>query len=189
MNIDEQIKAKTMTKKRRFGLVLLFMGIFAGIFQVGTLIPVDQTTAEALMEEFKAQVANIDSTGIFLHNATLSLIMFLPGFGVAWGIITGFQTGFAFSAATTIEPALADFPALILFITPFGIMELFAYGIAMSRSYLLLRHAVKLHKIFIKPLVIEVGIVIGLLFVGGIIEDVMIQWATDLGFDLTEMMK
>ncbi len=187
-NVKELINAKTMSKKRRLGLTLLFMGIFAGLYQAGSLTPVDTETAEALMKEFEAAVEGIDAVGIFAHNAMLSLIMFLPGFGVVWGAIAGFQTGFAFSAATTLHPELSGVPALILFITPFGIMELFAYGIAMSRSYLLIRHAVKLHKIFIKPLVIEVGIVIGLLLVGGFIEDYMIQWAQEMGFDLTEMI-
>lgn len=186
--VEEKLKAKSMSKKRRFGLTLLAMLLFAGVYQVGALTPVDLETAQSLMEEFEAATQGIDSIGIFFHNATLALMMFLPGFGAIWGAIAGYQTGFAYSAATTLVPELAEFPALILFITPFGFMELFAYGLAISRSILLIKHAVKLHTIFIKPLVIEVGIVLGLLLAGGFIEDAMINWAAEQGIDLMEMI-
>lgn len=185
--IEKKLAVK-ITKKRRFGLVLLFMAIFAVMFQVGSMTPVDSETAKKMMEEFENAIKNIDAFGIFAHNVIISLMMFLAGFGIAWGMFTGFQTGLAYSAASTIEPTLRQVPSLILFITPFGIMELFAYGIAMSRSYLLVRHAFK-RTIILKPLVIEVGIVIALLLVGGYIEQFMIQWAIDSGFDLREMLK
>ena len=185
----DTITEKKMTRKRRFGLTLAFMAIFLGIFQVGSLSEPTEEEAHALMDEFQKQIEGIDGVGIFFHNATLALIMFLPGAGAIWGGLAAFQTGYAFASAIVVEPMLAGIPGLALFITPFGLMELFAYGIAMSRSYLLIKHAIKLRKVFIKPLVIEVGIVIALLFTGGLIEMAMIDWAASQGLDLGDMLR
>ena len=37
------------------------------------------------MKEFEELVLDIDGFGIFTHNTTMALPMFIPGFGVAWG--------------------------------------------------------------------------------------------------------
>lgn len=115
---------------------------------------------------------------IFLHNAQIALPMFVPGFGVGWGIFSAFSTGFAFAALATTEPLLAQIPPIaMIFATPFGLMELAAYSIAMSRSFILVVALFK--KLPILPqwrhIVIEIGIVVALLLAGGIIEAYMIE--------------
>jgi len=188
-----EIQKKPMTKKRRFGLVLLFMAFFSVSYQIGSFIQVPAEEAQQLMDQFGEIAENIDGFGIFVHNLSLNGLMFIPGFGVVWGIIASFQTGMAFSAFTTIEPMLKDFPALgVLYLSPFGLMELFAYGIAMSRSFLITKKLIKRDESLkkdLKPILIEVGIVAGLLLAGGYLEHYMIQWAIDSGFDMTEMLK
>ena len=184
---------KRMTKKRRFGFVLIFVLLFSITFQVGTLFEVSEEDAQLLLDQFEEIAKDIDGFGIFTHNLMINGLMFIPGFGVVWGMITSFQTGLAFSAFASVEPMLENFPPLaLLFLTPFGLMEVFAYGIAMSRSYLIVKKLVKRDdslKSDIKPILIEIGIVVALLFAGGILEAYMIEWATESGFNLVEMIK
>ena len=73
---------------------------------------------------------------------------------------------------------LEKIPSLtILFMSPFGLMEIAAYSIAMSRSYMIVHKMIK--RIPIRPDVrvigIEVAILIGLLLAGGFIEYYFIQ--------------
>ena len=154
------------------------MGLFAVTYQIGSMSQVNEEEAKIFMSEFEKLVKDIDAIGIFLHNSSISLPMFIPGFGVAWGLFSAWSTGFAFSAIVSVSPELAKIPPLaILFLSPFGIMELAAYSIATSRSFMLIRAISKKTNLipFIKPTAIEIGIVIGLLLAGGYLEDFMIR--------------
>ena len=147
---------------------------------------VPQEDAEAFLEEFQELIEDIDGPGIFVHNAMIGLPMFIPGFGVAWGFFTSWQTGYAFAALVVTTPALEAVPALaLLYLSPFGIMELTAYALGMSRSFLLIRKIMK--KVSIKGdakiVAIEIGIAAGLLLAGGILEAYMIEITEDAGFE------
>ena len=61
----------------------IFMGLFTAAFQLGSMSEVNEDEANIFMEEFEKLVEDIDAIGIFLHNATISLPMFIPGFGAA----------------------------------------------------------------------------------------------------------
>jgi hypothetical protein len=106
--------------------------------------------------------------------------MFIPGFGAVWGLFSAWSTGFAFAAITSITPELEKVPPLtILFLSPFGMMELVAYSLGLSRSFILI-HAItkKINLVqFIKPTIIEMGIAVGLLLAGGYLEFYMIETA------------
>jgi len=163
------------------------MGLFTAAYQIGALSEVPQEDAEAFLEEFEELIEDIDGPGIFLHNSAIGLPMFIPGFGVAWGFFTSWQTGYAFSALVTVIPMLSEVPALaLLYLSPFGMMELVAYSIAMSRSLLLIHKIIK--KISIKGdykiVGIEVGIVAGLLLAGGFLEVYMIEIAEQSGIEM-----
>ena len=85
-----------------------------------------------------------------------------------------------------LTPEIAQIPSIaILFLTPFGIMELTAYSIATSRSYVLIWMIIKKINLrtAMRATAIEVGILVGLLLAGGIIEDEMIKMAEEQGFD------
>jgi len=158
------------------------MGLFAATYQIGSMSQVSEEEANTFMSEFEKLVTGIDAVGIFLHNSSISLPMFIPGFGVAWGLFSAWSTGFAFSAIISISPELAKIPPLvILFLSPFGIMELTAYSIATSRSFMLIRAISKKTNLipFLKPTIIEIGIVVGLLLAGGYLEDYMIKLAQE----------
>lgn len=163
------------------------MGLFSATYQIGSMFPVSEEEANTFMSEFKKLVVDIGAIGIFLHNSSVSLPMFIPGFGVAWGLFSAWSTGFAFSAIVSITPELAKIPPLaILFLSPFGIMELTAYSIATSRSFMLIRAISKKSSLipFLKPTAIEIGIVIILLLAGGYLEDYMIKLVHGKGIGL-----
>ena len=166
------------------------MGLFTTVFQLGSMSEVHEDEANIFMDEFKELVEDIDAIGIFLHNAAISLPMFIPGFGIAWGLFSAWSTGFAFAAVVSITPALEEVPPLsILFLSPFGLMELVAYSLATSRSFILIRAITKKTnlKMFLKPTIIEIGIVIGLLLAGGFLEDYMIKLAQEEGLEIPSL--
>ena len=166
------------------------MGLFTAAFQLGSMSEVSEEEANIFMEEFEKLVEDIDAIGIFVHNTTISLPMFLPGFGIAWGLFSAWSTGFAFAAIVSITPELEQIPPLtILYLSPFGLMELCAYSLATSRSFILIRAISKKTNLkpLLKPTVIEVGILIGLLLAGGFLEDYMIKLAQDEGFEMPSL--
>jgi hypothetical protein len=162
----------------------IFMGLFTITFQLGTMSEVSEEEANIFMEEFEKLIEDIDAIGIFVHNTTISLPMFIPGFGVAWGLFSAWSTGFAFAAIVSITPELGEIPPLaILYLSPFGLMELGAYSLATSRSFILIRAIVKRTNLtpFLKPTLIEISIVVGLLLAGGFLEDYIIQLSQEEG--------
>ena len=154
------------------------MGIFTAVFQLGSMSQVSEEEANIFMEEFEKLVQDIDAIGIFTHNTTISLPMFIPGFGVAWGLFSAWSTGFAFAAIVSITPQLEEIPPLaILYLSPFGLMELCAYSLATSRSFILIREITKKTNLapLLKPTLIEITVMVGLLLAGGFLEDYMIK--------------
>ena len=162
----------------------IFLGIFVAAFQIGSMSSVSEEEANAFMAEFEELVLDIDAFGIFTHNTVIALPMFIPGFGVAWGIFSAWSTGFAFAAIATTVPEIGEIPPLsILFLSPFGLMEITAYSIGISRSFILIQAVIKKISLrpFIKPTVMEIGIVMGLLLAGGYLEFYMIELAQEKG--------
>ena len=156
----------------------IFVGIFLGSYSIGAASTIPDEEAKAFLEEFKMAVEGISGLEIFAHNASVGVTMFVPGFGVGWGVFTAWSTGLAFKSIVTANPVLAKIPALaVLLISPFGVMELVAYSIAMSRSVIWIGIFIK--KIPIKPEIrttaIEVGIVVALLLIAGFVEYAMIN--------------
>ena len=174
--------------KFRIILFFIFLGIFAATFQIGSMTTVSEEDAKAFMSEFEELILDIDAFGIFTHNLIIALPMFIPGFGVAWGVFSSWSTGFAFAAIATTVPEIREIPPLsILFLSPFGLMEITAYSIGISRSFILIRAVIKKVSLssFIKPTVIEIGIVVALLFVGGYLEFFMIEMIQEEGLEMS----
>ena len=162
----------------RIVLFFVFLGIFTASFAVGAEIQVSEEESAIVLEEFESLIADIDAVGIFTHNTLLALPMFIPGFGIAWGAFAAFSTGMAFSVLQGANPMLENIPSLtILFMTPFGLMEVAAYSIAMSRSYMIVHKMIKRMPIRsdVRVIGLEVAILIGLLLAGGFIEYYFIQ--------------
>ena len=167
----------------RILLFFILMAIFSAVFAISAETTLPEEEVEMIMEEFESMVEGIDAFGIFLHNTALSLPMFIPGFGIIWGMFSAFSTGIAFAAIKSMNPLLEQIPALsILFMTPFGLMEVAAYSIAMSRSYIFIHKIVKKVPIRndIRVTLVEIMIVVGLLFIGAYVEYYMIEMSSQL---------
>ncbi len=120
---------------------------------------VSEEEANMFMEEFKKLVLDIDGFGIFVHNTTIALPMFIPGFGIVWGLFSAWSTGYAFASIATIMPEIANIsPLSILFLSPFGLMEIFAYSLGISRSFILIKAVITKTNLsqFIKPTIIGI---------------------------------
>ena len=166
-----------LTIKRR--LLYLVFGVIAFLiaYSAGAAINMTKKEAEDLKGQFTKQIIGIDQNGIFLNNVKVALGMFIPALGTGIGIFSGFSTGMVFSAMAKTSPILANISPLIILLTPFGIMEVFAYGLAMSRSGILIYQFVKKTpwREYAVPTLIEIGIVVAVLFMGAIIEWQLIQ--------------
>ena len=173
-----------MFKKKRILIGFVFVGIFIISYSIGAEIKISPDDAKTFLKEFDQAVEGIDAIGIFAHNSSIGLPMFIPGFGIVWGLFASASTGLAFSAIASTSPLLAKIPPLaILVLSPFGIMEFAAYSIGMSRSFILIWAIIKKNPIKqeIRPTIIEIGIVIILLLAGGFIEYAMInQYGTSV---------
>ena len=163
---------------RRILSFFVFMAIFSAVFTIGAEIQVSEEESAIILDELETVIEEIDGLGIFVHNTLLALPMFIPGFGIAWGSFASFSTGMVFSVLKDVNPMLDNIPALtVIFMTPFGLMEIAAYSIAMSRSFILVHKIVKKISIRqdIRVVGIEIAILIGLLLAGGFIEYYLIQ--------------
>jgi len=164
--------------KNRIILFFIFLAVFTIIFQLGSMSTVSQEEADLFMVEFEKLVLDIDAFGIFVHNTTIALPMFIPGFGIFWGLFSSWSTGYAFAAIATSIPEVANIsPLTILFLSPFGLMEISAYSLGISRSFILIKAIITKTNLlqFIKPTIIEIGIVVALLLAGGYVEFYMIE--------------
>lgn len=160
--------------------------VFFAAYSVGAAVQMTPEEAGEVREAFSEQIAGIDQNGIFLNNIRIALGMFVPGLGVGLGVFSGYATGNVFSAIAEGEPALAGVPPQIIFLTPFGIMEIFTYGLAMSRSGLLVYQFVKkVHwREYALPTAMELGIAAAVLLAGAVVEWWMIEELGGLNLDL-----
>ena len=124
----------------RIIVFFIFTGIFAGVYGIATTSEPTEEEVQQIMNFFEEIIHTIDGIGIFVHNVTIALPMFLPGFGVAWGLFSAYSTGFAYSAIAIANEEVAQLNPLAVLLTPFGLMELAAYSIGMSRSALLAKN-------------------------------------------------
>ena len=154
------------------------MGLFSLSFQIGATSEVSDAESNAFVQEFLSNTQEIDGLGFFQNNSFVALQMFIPGFGVIFGAYTAWSTGFGFAAIVSMAPGLAEIqPLSIFYLSPFGIMELAAYSISMSRSFHIVYALFKRVKLksLIKPTLIEIGIVLALLLAGGFLEEYLIK--------------
>lgn len=169
----------------KWRLIYLAIGIAAFLiaYSAGAAAPLSDEEAREVREQFAEQIEGINETGIFINNVWIALFMFIPGLGVGFGAFSGFATGSVFAALANSSPALEGIPPLAILITPFGIMEVFTYGLAMSRSGMLVYYFVKKRpwRDYAVPTLIELGIAAAVLFAAAVIEWQIIEQLGGLG--------
>jgi hypothetical protein len=163
----------------RWRLVWLGVAIAAFLitFQIGATVLLSIEQAESIKKELSQRNAGINQLAIFSNNILPSLEMFIPVAGVGVGMYSAYSTGQALSAFSVFNPILKSIFPLSVFLTPFAIMELIAYGLAISRSGMIVhylvanrRNILELWKKFSIHTGIEIGIVILILFIGSVVE-------------------
>lgn len=162
--------------KWRLFYLTIGMVVFIIAYSIGAATDLNRTEAENLRQQFNEQVKDIDQNGIFMNNLRISLGMFIPALGIGLGIFSGFSTGLIFNVIAESSPLLNNISPLVILITPFGVIEVFAYGLAMSRSGMLIYQLLKKKQLkeHIIPSIIEIVIVIAVLLIGATIEWQMI---------------
>lgn len=150
------------------------MTVFVVAFSAGTTTDMKDYTSEVgnLTQEFTRQAEEIDRNGIFFNNLRISLGMFIPAIGIGFGISTGFSTGFMAMAIAESSPLLSNVSPFADLIKPFGVMEIAAYGLAISRSGILIYQIIKKRhwRGFVLATTVEIGIVTAVLFIAAAIE-------------------
>jgi hypothetical protein len=174
---DTSLILRFKISKQRLLYLAFGAAAFLIAYSAGAAFPTGEDDAETLRREFSKQIEGIDQNGIFLNNFRIALVMFIPAAGAAFGAFSGFATGSIFSVLASSSPILNKVPPLVILITPFGIMEVFAYALAMSRSGMLIYYLLKRRpwRKYAIPTLIELSIVTGVLFVAAVIEWQMIE--------------
>ncbi len=178
--------------RRRVLYLAIGVGLFMASYAVGAALPLSDEQAKQVKKDFSDQIGGIDRNGIFVNNVRIALMEFIPAAGGAIGLFSGYGTGAVFSAIAKTSPALARVPAILILLTPFGAMELFAYGLAMSRSGMLIYSLIKdrpwkpakwrpFFESSLVPTFIEIGIVVAVLFAAAAVEWAFIQMLGGVG--------
>ncbi|MGN6347126.1 MAG: stage II sporulation protein M [Candidatus Nitrosocosmicus sp.] len=144
---------------------------FLGLFQFGYLVKIDESISKELSKNFINQVKGTNQWGIFFNNFKIALVMFIPILGIVIGSFSAFSTGLIFNSIVNISHMSYPNP-LIIFLTPFGILELISYGLAISRGGIFFYEILKkrISKKSVVYLFVEIGLVCIMLFIGALIE-------------------
>src|ERR687889_1131056 len=162
--------------KHRLLFLFIAMLFFLGLFQFGYMIKIDNSLSKELSKNFINQIRGTNDLGIFFNNFKIALVMFIPILGIVVGSFSAFSTGLIFNSIVNLSDSNFANP-LIVFLTPFGILELVSYGLAISRGGIFLYEVLKksVSKKSILYLLVEIGLVSVMLFVGALIEWSMIE--------------
>ena len=145
-------------------------------YMAGAAVPITDEEADEMATAFEEQVGGIGAEGLASNNIVAALIMFVPGFGAGFGAYTAASTGMIFNALMT-SYGIEGVSPLSVIATPFGILEILGYGLAMSRSGMLVYQLAKRRswKTYAIPTGIEIAVVVVALLVAGVIEADFIQ--------------
>lgn len=154
-------------------------GILIVLLAVGAYTPMSRPDAEALVGQFEEILPTLITTpaGIFFNNLLASMLMMIPAAGMALAAFIVYNTGMVIGAYSIVSNTPIAVALLIPFLTVYGIIEMLAYGFAVSQSFFLVSSAVKKnfrHELRILPLSIIAVVV--LLFVGAVIEWLLIAF-------------
>jgi hypothetical protein len=118
-------------------------GSFLLAFYIGVITPMSPQDAKSVLQQISIKNKHIDQRMIFGNNIKVALGMFVPRFGVGLAFYSSYSTGLAFDAASQLYPLLKGMSPLSSFAAPYAVLEVFSYGLAMSRSGILVYQLIK----------------------------------------------
>jgi len=99
---------------------------------VGFNAPSDE--AQQITQEVENLAATTTWTDIFLNNFLLTLVTFIPAFGILFAVYVQFGTGYSFGAIAQAYHVNNLQITLLTLITPVGILEYSSYILALAES-------------------------------------------------------
>jgi hypothetical protein len=167
--------------KKRVRLFFLLLAISIIIIFVSSSLPVSVTSANETQTKVDNQVHDLKASNslmqfIFGNNLIISIVMMLPFAGTGFGMFVLFNTGKVIGAeavAQSVSPLVMN---VALFSTPVFWLEFFAYSLAMTESIIFTYYAIT-HRARqeIPKLAISLSLCVGALFVGAILEALIIN--------------
>ena len=139
---------KASTHRKRIYSVLAVLVVALVVTGLGSLVPVDQQTANQIDSQLNQTRDTLGAQGnltayIFGNNFLICLLMFVPLIGPLAGLFILFSTGVAISAIATSEGYPAWLLFTSLFIAPHSWLEYAAYSTAMAASVWLFWRLIK----------------------------------------------
>jgi len=128
--------------------------------------------AQQIDTEVKNLASTTTWTDIFINNFLLTLVTFIPAFGIFFAVYVQFGTGYAFGALAQVYHVNNLQITLLTLLTPVGILEYSAYILALAESIILIYSIYKkeLKKRFITHTWKTLTTVALLLLIGAVIE-------------------
>ena len=173
---------------RRLRLAILISIILIGLMLAGSLIPLGAEEGEKIREELERLGGEGLEQGIFLNNFTIALIALIPFLGpIIMGYVV-FHTG-RFLGWMGLELGMPPYHLIpftlgTIILTGYGILEFLGYGVAVSESLTLSYYILRARALLrseLKILLIVIGVIALLLFLGAVIEAALIK-ALESGF-------
>jgi len=167
-------KNASIRQKRFYSLIFIFVLSVAVTF-AGTLMPLSAEEANILADKTNQVITdNPDvaslSIAIFTNNFMLCLLMFIPIFGVIFGMIVLFSTGVTIGALSMVQGLSPIVTLLMLMITPIFWIEFASYTLGMSESGWLFRRLTQKRWSHLKWTAIFIGLTAILLAIGAVVE-------------------
>jgi uncharacterized membrane protein SpoIIM required for sporulation len=132
--------------------------------------------AQQILREIENEFAEFTAFNIFSHNVQIALISFIPILGSAWMVLVQYTTGYILG--NIAKGHGVNFLSLLLVTlgSPTGLLEYSAYILTLSESFMIVYSIItkKARQRLTQQSWKTVCIVIGLLFLGGIVEAISI---------------
>ena len=175
---------------KRYIVMFITLAVIIAVFIVGAYTPLSEEYASFLANTALKKFEHILRSdfphmmlGIFLNNASICLLVFIPVAGVALGLLAIYSTGLVMSALAIVSNKSRDFLLAHVFSTPHTWIEFLAYSIALSEN-IILTYTIIAKFLFrknldltgeLKTLAKEVVIALALLILGAIVESLIIM--------------
>jgi hypothetical protein len=177
-----QFWTQASSRRKRIYLIVLMFIIAVLLTLAGTFVQLSPADAQMIDQQLnQTRASKTLGLDIFENNFGLTLLMFIPIFGAAFGLFVMFSTGIAFSAefqiqstnAASTPPPSISLETAIISLAVFGfvfLLEYVSYAIGISESIWLFQRLRKRKWRELKNAGILIGIVAILLTIGAIVE-------------------